>query len=260
MSRKIAWIVLFALILATGPGTAQEREITLGVDPELSSTGFLRYLLPRFSLKTGIRVHPVGPESAADADVMVSQVAHEGGVAALVGDGGTYFVWSTHESMDLAKATYASRFVDWLTSDVGKRTIDSFTVAGVHPFASAASRPVEVEPVEFAGDVAVGQRISLRQCGRCHVIGDANKFSGIGSTPSFGVLRAMDDWEDRFRAFYFLNPHPAFTQIQDVTEPFPRERPSPIAPVELTLDEVDAILAYVATIPAVDLGAPIRHQ
>ena len=34
--------------------------------------------------------------------------------------------------------------------------------------------------------------------------------------------------EDRFDAFYTLAPHPAFTQIDGVTDPFPIDRPSPI--------------------------------
>ena len=57
-----------------------------------------------------------------------------------------------------------------------------------------------------------------------------------------------------------LNPHPAFTQVADVTPPFHEERPPPIIPVEMTLDDLQAILAYVAALEPADLGAPIRHQ
>ena len=63
-----------------------------------------------------------------------------------------------------------------------------------------------------------------------------------------------------FQAFYVLAPHPAFTQIKDVTEPFPIDLPSPIAPMEITLDDLEAILAYVAEMPPADLGAPIQHK
>ena len=83
---------------------------------------------------------------------------------------------------------------------------------------------------------------------------------GIGSTPSFFVLRALKDWDIRFQTFYSLNPHPSFTQIAEVTEPFPVDRPSPIVPVELTLDEFDAILAYVSALKPADLGAPLQLQ
>ena len=42
-----------------------------------------------------------------------------------------------------------------------------------------------------------------------------------------------------------------------MTEPFHPERPPPIAPVEMTLDEVEALLAFVHTIKPKDLGAPL---
>lgn len=82
----------------------------------------------------------------------------------------------------------------------------------------------------------------------------------IGSTPSFFVLKVFDDWEDRFLAFYALRPHGSFTQISDVTDPFPKNLPPAIMPVEMTLAELDDIVAYVATLKAADLGAPLIHQ
>ena len=82
----------------------------------------------------------------------------------------------------------------------------------------------------------------------------------IGSTPSFAVLRTLRNWDSRFQAFYALNPHPAFTQVAEVTPPFDRTRPSPIVPVEITLDDLEHILTFVAQIPPADLGAPIRSQ
>ena len=84
--------------------------------------------------------------------------------------------------------------------------------------------------------------------------------NAMGSTPSFAVLRTMPDWAARFQSFYALKPHAAFTQVEDVTAPFPINRPSPIVPVEVTLDEVEAILAYVAEMTPADLGAPIQFQ
>jgi hypothetical protein len=73
-------------------------------------------------------------------------------------------------------------------------------------------------------------------------------------------MRSFTDWRARFEAFFALNPHPSFTQVDGVTEPFDISRPSPIAPVEITLDELDAILAFVSRIPPADLGAPIQYQ
>ena len=92
------------------------------------------------------------------------------------------------------------------------------------------------------------------------MIGQINRLDGIGSTPSFAVLRALGDWDARFQSFYTLRPHPAFTQVEDVTEPFDPQRPPPIAPLEMTLDDLNEILAYVEAIEAADLGAPLQFQ
>ena len=109
-----------------------------------------------------------------------------------------------------------------------------------------------------AEDYQPGEKLTLFHCGRCHVINERNKYGGIGSTPSFGALRTLDDWENRMLGFYTLAPHPAFTQVEGVTEPFPAHRPSPIHPLELTLDDIDEITAFTATIPAKNLGQEIQ--
>jgi hypothetical protein len=92
------------------------------------------------------------------------------------------------------------------------------------------------------------------------VVSDKNRMNSIGSTPSFAVLRTLRDWEDRFQAFYVLKPHPAFTQIEDVTEPFDPTRPSPIAAVEMTLDDLENIMAFVQGIAPADLGRPVQSM
>jgi len=109
-----------------------------------------------------------------------------------------------------------------------------------------------------ADDFAPGEKLTLFHCGRCHVINERNKYGGIGSTPSFAALRTLDDWEDRFDAFWTLNPHPSFTQVEGMTEPFPPNRPSPIYPMKLTLDEVETITEYARTIAPKDLGSEVR--
>jgi len=58
-------------------------------------------------------------------------------------------------------------------------------------------------------------------------------------------------------AFFAEAPHPSFTHVIDVTEPFTPERPSHIAPVEITLEDLDAITAFVATMEPKDLGAQV---
>ena len=117
---------------------------------------------------------------------------------------------------------------------------------------------LSVRGIAVAEDYAPGEKLTLFHCGRCHVINERNKYGGIGSTPSFGALRTHDDWEDRFDAFYALAPHPAFTQVEGVTEPFPINRPSPIHPMELTVEEIETIREFARTIPPKDLGAEVR--
>ena len=149
---------------------------------------------------------------------------------------------------------------DWLTGDVGRRTILSFKQDGQAVFEAPVVVAEVEEAVELDGDAARGADLALSACGRCHVVGEVNRMNGIGSTPSFAVLRSLDDWLERFLAFYALNPHPSFTIIPDVTEPFDETRPSPISPVTLTLEELENIVAYTATMDPADLGSPIAHQ
>ena len=116
------------------------------------------------------------------------------------------------------------------------------------------------EGVEREGEAGRGADWAVGAWGRGHVVGEVNRMNGMGSTPSFAVLRSLDDWLERFLAFYALNPHPSFTIIPDVTEPFDETRPSPISPVTLTLEELENIVAYTATMDPADLGSPIAHQ
>ncbi|MEM7177207.1 MAG: hypothetical protein AAGD47_06675 [Pseudomonadota bacterium] len=107
-------------------------------------------------------------------------------------------------------------------------------------------------------DFGPGEKLVYLKCGRCHVIGPSNRMGGIGSTPKFTVMRNWENWEDKMRAFYALNPHPAFTQIEGITDPFPANRPSPISPVTLTENELELIIEYTRGLAPADLGAEIR--
>ena len=240
-------VLMIGLILCSAalPVRAQEA-LGLSAPPEVTETGFLKYLLPRFSLKTGIRVQP-SPDGAMAlaSDGTGEPVFRQGDV--------TY-------RLTIDEDPKQARFLDWLTSDIGKRTIDSFQIDGAAVFSSKVAVTVVEEAAAFTGDAALGETLALTHCGRCHVVGDQNRQNGIGSTPSFAVLRSLPDWGDRFQQFYVLRPHAAFTQIRDVTEPFAPELPSPIYPVEMTLEDLDAILAFVEATKAADLGKPIQFQ
>ncbi|NDR56791.1 hypothetical protein FPS10_10185 [Pseudoruegeria sp. M32A2M] len=229
---------------------AEERRLFIAAPSELVETGFLRHLLPRFSLKNSIPITLVAPGEPAQATF-----APEGDVAAFAQDEALWFVALSPEASD---HPHLSKFLDWLGSDAGSRAIEGF--AGPPVFSVAAVLRAEVEEEEISGDLVRGAALSLTHCGRCHVIGPQNAMNGVGSTPSFAVLRTLENWHDRFAAFYALKPHPSFTQVAEITPPFPAGLQPTLAPVELTLDELADITAYAASLSPADLGAPIQHQ
>ena len=245
--RKIFTLVVL-LSLVPVAGVAGDRDIRLMAPAALIESGLLKHLLPRFSLKTQIRVELTDGE----AEIVLSPEGD--GTPVFSGAGAT---WRMRVQDGHAGAV---RFADWLTSEVGQRTVTSYSVDGAQPFTLPKADIVEAPVETYDGDAAEGLKLSSTHCGRCHVVSEANRMNAIGSTPSFHVLRSLGDWDNRFRAFFALNPHPAFTQVEDVTEPFPINRPSPIAPVEITLDDLEAIMAYVSRLEPADLGAPIKHQ
>lgn len=241
--------LLVVLLALPGPLRADAKRFRLAAPAALLDSGLLAYLLPRFSLKTGVRITVVGITEAAEITLgtATGQPVFRG-VGAL---------WRMDRTGDHPGA---ARFAGWLVSGIGQRTVTSYEVDGRAPFRLPAPEPdTETSPV-FHGDAALGKRVSLAQCGRCHVVAPENRMKAIGSTPSFAVLRAMSDWDTRFLTFHTLNPHPAFTQITGVTPPFPVHRPPPIVPIRIHPDDLDAILAYVSDMPPADLGAPLQFQ
>ncbi|MFZ7091838.1 hypothetical protein [Primorskyibacter sp. 2E233] len=244
------WITLFLILLLPTLVQAQEdRLVRLAAPQALQQSGLLKHILPRFSLKTQVKVQTVAPGDPAD------MALGDSGRPLFEGAGQ---VWHMQVLSEGHKAT--QRFADWLTSEVGRNTVTSFAPDGAQLFTLPQPKAVEAVQVAMDGDADLGLKSSRVKCGRCHVVRPEDRFNSIGSTPSFMVLRAFPDWADRFEAFYVLNPHPSFTLITDVSAPFPEDRPSPIHPIEMTLDEVEAILAYVQGLPAADLGAPIQSQ
>lgn len=241
MLKKLA---LLGSLIAT-PALSQDKAFTLQTPDVLSETGFIKHLLPRFSLKSGIRV-----KSTSQA-----------GDAAL-GEQGTPVFRQGETIWHLAKtdSPHLEVFEAWLLSDIGKRTIEAFAPNGEMMFSADVSVEADVQVAAVTGDVVLGKKVSLKKCGRCHVVNESNRMKAIGSTPSFALMRTFPDWQGRFETFFILKPHPAFTQVADVTEPFARNLPSPIAPIEVTLEQIDAITAYVASIPPADLGAPMQSQ
>ena len=114
--------------------------------------------------------------------------------------------------------------------------------------------PVLGSPEAAAQDYAPGEKLTMINCGRCHKVSEKDRMGGIGSTPSFAVMRNWDNWEEMMKAFWTYRPHPSFTQIEGVTEPFAENRPPHVHPISLTLEELRVIINYARTIKPADLG------
>jgi len=250
--RKYLLVVLVGFLAAGSVSRADAAgSFSLSVPQDLEDSGFLKYLLPRFSLKTGTRIELVGPDSTAEARISDSSP----GMPVFEGLGK---IWAL-EIID-PSAPGAARFKDWLTGEVGRRTINSFPAGEGLSFVSVAAQPQDQGTETIAGDTAKGERLAILHCGRCHRINPDTRMLGIGSSPSFAVMRSFSDWKARFEGFFALNPHPSFTIIEDVTEAFDETRPPSIVPVTMSLSDLDAIMAFVSRIPPADLGAPLQYQ
>jgi hypothetical protein len=246
---RILFVIAVLAVMVPVSARAGERDFRLAVPPELVESGFLKHLLPRFSLKTQTRIALVAPQEGAEAAL------GDKGKAVFDGLGRSW-------KLDLMAPDHPGvvQFVDWIGSEVGLRTIAAFEVDGTAPFTTPTQEAARQVAVSFDGDPVLGLEVSKRHCKRCHSVTQEDRINSIGSTPSFFVLRSLPNWSERFESFYALNPHPAFTQVTDVTLPFPHDRPPPIVPVQMTLGDLEAILAYAATLAPADLGAPIQHQ
>ncbi|MFP7570112.1 hypothetical protein [Marivita sp. S2033] len=230
---------------AQAQSVADDRHFSLSAPPALIDSGLLKHLIPRFSLKTRIRI------ALAESDSPTH--ARFGGTGTAVFNGLDQ-LWHFQAGPD----PDAERFAEWLVSDVGRKTIESFQPNGRVLFAAAKAVAETTARAVLDGDAARGEVASFSFCGRCHVVGEKNRMNSIGSTPSFAVLRTLRDWQERFETFYVQNPHPAFTQIADLTPPFDPTRPSPIRAMEITLTDLENILAFVQTIPPAELGRPVQ--
>lgn len=257
--RHLISALIGVMMLGPGPAQSDDRDLALFAAPALIDSGLIRFLLPRFSLKAGIGVHV--QTFAGDAPVqsgvalMRADNAGKAGQLALRGQGQEYAVVQSDPD-DPA----ASKFTKWLLSDIGQRTIAQFTPESGAGFVGAADEQVAAPVVVLTGNALDGETLSYGKCARCHVIGPRNRMKGIGSTPSFAVLRSLDDWLVRFGEFYVRNPHPSFSQIPGLTPPFDPSRPPPISPLRLSQQDLDDIIAFVGTIEPADLGAPLVHQ
>jgi len=247
--RKL--MMMIALLCLPTLLRAGQDDFRLAVPQALADSGLMRHLLPRFTLKHRVRITQVPQGAPAEAAIGTSDTGDTGeGVPVFAGLGQT---WVLTDDGSAGPA----RFADWLQSEVGRNTVASF---GGAAFTADIAPEAPAVVLSFEGDPVAGKRLSFDHCGRCHVIDDSNRMNGMGATPSFGMLRTLPDWSDRFTKFYSRNPHPSFTQVSGVTRPFDPAHPPPIVPMQITPTDIDAILAFVATLAPADLGAPIQSQ
>ncbi|NRG18464.1 hypothetical protein HPQ64_12260 [Rhizobiales bacterium] len=89
-----------------------------------------------------------------------------------------------------------------------------------------------------------GRQISQAHCSRCHVVDPDNRMVGISSTPSFMILiKALDDWRERFATFHARLPHPAHVRFEG-DAPRPIDLPATTEEVILKIEDIEAIVAY----------------
>ena len=139
-------LVIVMACLLTSPALGQGKSFSLDAPEALVATGFLKHLLPRFSLKTGIRITiETAPTDAA------------------FGDQGTPVFQDDDRIWHFAKTDgpHTDAFLDWLISDVGKRTIAGFKVDGVALYDPDVRVEVAVVARETDGDAALGEDLSL---------------------------------------------------------------------------------------------------
>ncbi|MEK9722816.1 MAG: hypothetical protein VW405_04940 [Rhodospirillaceae bacterium] len=106
-------------------------------------------------------------------------------------------------------------------------------------------------PAFADGDAHKGKALAEAHCSRCHVVGDFNRFGGIGSTPSFQLIAGLDDGFDRFRTFYERRPHPAFVTLPDVPKWSKAEAYA--KPFTVTPESIEDLMRFVETLKPKDV-------
>jgi hypothetical protein len=251
MEVKQLAVFLTTLMVTLGSSVAAQEALTLRMPEAMRDNGFAQHLLPRFAFRSRIRISPVDPSAAA-----AMQLSQDGPGDAVLSDAeGHVYRLSV---LDSDQAPPARVFVDWLQSDVGRAAISAFRVGDVAPYTPVEAIVAPVAAIVIDGDPVRGLDLSRQYCQRCHVVHPSKPFAGIGSTPSFAALKSMPGWQDSFAGFYAANPHRALIGVTGVTDPNHPDRPVPIAPITLTLDQINDILAYADSIEAKDLGMPVQ--
>ena len=252
ISRHLTHIFLVILLSVGNVQTAVGQEVFIEFPEELLMIEFDKYLLPRFRFKTQIMVRVSSQSDSLDARLGVIPKGKE-----LFSDLNGFIYRLETVTTDASQISKLEKFVSWLDSPSGITTIEEFSINGSNVFKSIESAVEKKEEEVFEGDVAYGLSLSQQHCKRCHVVDD-NAFAGIDSTPSFHAMRSFDDWQERVTAFWTVSPHLNVISITEVHEAGSKTVPVTISPIRISLEQVDDILAYVASIKPKDLGKPIN--
>lgn len=251
MIKTIAYVISACVtwvILSFSPAYGLSLSIQASV-PE----GLIDYLLPRFGLKTQVRFSRLPQDGdlqftlRSDPDAIPIFELNDGSIGYL-----RAARWVQDDPAYLA-------FRDWLLSEAGRATILDYRESGVAIAVPVDPEPEAEIPVVIVGDPAVGQSLSLTHCSRCHKVDRAAKYSGMDSSPSFHAMRGFDDWFVRFSSFYTVSPHKALISVRGSGIEKDRELIT-IAPIDLTIEQVNDIVAFVHTLEPLDLGRPIQYN
>ena len=250
MIRKTTSIVTIGTLLIFGLLAKPAFAVTLSVDQSIPEA-LVQYMIPRFALKTRIRFERV----ESDGEIQLSHDPDLMGVPIFTLQPNlTVMLVTTLEDQDQAQFDI---FRDWLQSGPGRSALSDFRQNGLQ-VAYPIEAPEEA-PIKFVivGDPVLGEEISTLHCQRCHKINRADKYSGVGNAPSFHAMRAFDDWYIRFSTFYNANPHKALIFVAGSGIEKDRDMIA-IAPIDMKIEDINHIVAFVHSLTPLDLGSPIQ--
>lgn len=226
--------------------------VSLSVDSAVPS-GLVDYVLPRFSLKTQVRFDRI----EVDGDLQLTTRQTDAGIPICTLNDGTVVSLSAARWVQSDPSYLAFR--DWLRGESGRASISDYRENGqivATPIALDAPKP---PPVVIIGDPVRGERLSLVHCSRCHKVDRAAKYSGLDSSSSFHAMRGFEDWLVRFASFFTVSPHKALISVKG--SGITQDRALiPMAPIDLSIEDVNDIVAFVHGLEPLDLGRPIQFN
>ena len=252
MIRKTIKLITITWVSALTIGFNSALALSLSHETVIPSE-LVQYVIPRFSLKTRIRFDQVG--SAGDIQLVTKQPKTGAEVLQLV-SGETVYITAFGGAVE--SSDYRA-FVDWLVSEPGRATIADFELDGQQiaiPTAAVEAAPIEMVIV---GNLDHGRELSRDHCRRCHKVDRADKYAGIDNAPSFHAMRSFDDWYIRFSRFYAVSPHKALISVEGSGIEKNRALIT-IAPIDLQMDDINDIVAFVHSLTPLDLGKPIQFN